>query len=179
MLAATLTALGYPMAVLWQVVTPRVEIISAGSGWAMTEHYPSEFVEADLSLVLMGLIAGLLAAVITWTWLRRWRGPTVLLGLVLGSLANQIVIWRYGVTQFNQFWDSVRDAPEGWHMWRPAAVKMVNIDVGAAWHALADGAIGAMFSHLELGVLAGMPFMAAFVYTGIAGWSRYASLRPE
>ncbi|MFC4335044.1 hypothetical protein [Salininema proteolyticum] len=177
--ALALTALGYPLAWWWQAVTPRVEIVSRGEGgWATAERYPDQFVAADLTFALTGAVAGLLAAVIVWHRLRRYRGVLMLFGLAAGCLGNQIVSWHWGVTQFNSFWEAVRAAPAGWHLWRPPTVKLAEIDGPGAWDALSSGRYTEVFSHLELGVVAVMAFVAVFVYTGMSGWSRYAGLRP-
>ena len=183
-LAVVLAALGFPYAMLWQVITPRVEFVTIEGGWVGVEAYPDDYVLADLYFAGIGLALGIIAAIAAWTVMRERRGPVVLLGLVVGSIACQVVAWRIGLSEWESFWEAMRGAPVGVHMWRPPAVLFVEFDFSAGWDALLDGNLGDAargfwdgLKATRLGALAVMALAAVFVYTVCAGWSRRPSLR--
>lgn len=178
-LAVILTAIGFPAAMLWQIITPRVEFVVVEGGWASTETYPSGYVEGDLVFAGIGLALGILAAVLAWNAMRDRRGPILLLGLVIGSIACQVVAWKIGAKEWEQFWDSVEHAPAGARMWRPPSVLFVQLDPAAAWAALKVGNFTTALDALQLGALAVMALAATFTYTVCAGWSRRPSLRTD
>lgn len=178
-LAVILTALAFPFAMLWQIVTPRVEYVVLDGGWASVEHYPEQFVEGDLMFAGIGLVFGIVAAALTWAAMRDRRGPILLLGLVIGSIACQVVAWKIGANEWRQFWDAVQLAPVGSHMWRPPSVLFVQLDPAAAWSAMRVGNFTAALESLQLGALAVMALAATFTYTVCAGWSRRPSLRTD
>lgn len=178
-LAVVLAALGLPFAMLWQTVTPRVEYVVLDGGWASVETYPEQFAEADLVFAGIGLALGIVAAVAAWTALRGRRGPILLIGLVVGSVACQFVAWKIGAHEWQQFWEAVRRAPVGAHMWRPPSVLFVQLDPAAAWDAMRVGNFTTALESLRLGALAVMALAATFTYTVCAGWSRRPSLRTD
>ncbi|MCH7231903.1 DUF2567 domain-containing protein [Glycomyces sp. L485] len=178
-LAFILTALGFPFAMLWQIITPRVEFVATEAAWVGVEIYPDGYVLADLYFAGMGLVLGVLAAIVSWTAMRERRGPIALLGLVVGSVGCQVVAWRIGQAEWEAFWDAMRSATPGVHMWRPPSVLFVELDPGAAWEALKVGHFTEALSSLQLGALAVMALAAVFTYTVCAGWSRRSSLRSD
>lgn len=178
-LALVLTAIGVPAAMLWQILTPRVEFVVLDGGWASVETYPSGYVEGDLVFAGIGLVLGLLAAILSWTAMRERRGPLLLLGLVIGSIGCQTVAWKLGQKEWEQFWAAVERAPVGSHLWRPPSVLFVELDPAAAWRALEVGNFTAALGFLQLGALAVMALAATFTYTVCAGWSRRPSLRTD
>ena len=178
-LAVVLAALGFPCAMLWQLITPRVEYVTVEGGWYSVETYSDGFVRGDLYFAGLGLLMGIAAAIAAWGVMRAFRGPAVMLGLVVGSVACQVVAWRIGRHEWELFWDAVRAAPPGVHMWRPPAVLFVDLDPGAAWAAARAGDFTAALSSLQLGGLAVMALAAVFTYTVCAGWSRRPDLRSD
>ncbi|GAB4006814.1 hypothetical protein GCM10029992_58790 [Glycomyces albus] len=112
-LAVVLAALGFPLAMLWQLISPRVEYVTVDGGWYSVETYSDGFVLGDLYFAGLGLILGIVVAIAAWTTMRERRGPVVLLGLVVGSVACQVVAWRIGRHEWEQFWEAVRAAPPG------------------------------------------------------------------
>jgi hypothetical protein len=179
LLAVVLTAIGLPAAMLWQILTPRVEFVVVDGGWASVETYPSGYIEGDLAFAGIGLALGILAAILAWAAMRDRRGPILLLGLVIGSIGCQVVAWKIGAKEWQSFWDSVERAPVGAHMWRPPSVLFVELDPAAAWAALKVGNFTTAFDSLQLGALAVMALAATFTYTVCAGWSRRPSLRTD
>ncbi|MQM24408.1 DUF2567 domain-containing protein [Glycomyces albidus] len=178
-LAVILTALGFPFAMLWQAVTPRVEFVVVEGGWTSVETYPDGYIEGDLMFAGIGLVLGIVAAVLAWAGMRERRGPILLLGLVIGSVACQVVAWKIGANEWQAFWDAVERAPAGVHMWRPPSVLFVQLDPGAAWDALRVGEFTTALESLQLGALGVMALAATFTYTVCAGWSRRPSLRTD
>ncbi|WP_026922542.1 DUF2567 domain-containing protein [Glycomyces arizonensis] len=178
-LAVILTALGFPFAMLWQVITPRVEFVTVEGGWYAVDTYSDGYVRADLYFAGMGLALGILAAIVAWYAMRGRRGPIVLLGLVIGSIACQVVAWRIGRAEWEAFWDAARAAAPGMHMWRPPSVLFVSLDPGTAWDELKVGHVTAALDSFQLGALGVMALAAVFTYTVCAGWSRWPSLRPS
>lgn len=178
-LAVVLTAIGLPAAMLWQILSPRVEFVVTENGWAPTETYPSGYVEGDLVFAGIGLVLGIVAAIMAWTAMRGRRGPILLLGLVIGSIGCQVVAWKIGANEWEAFWDAVERAPVGAHMWRPPSVLFVELDPAAAWAALKVGNFTTALGALQLGALAVMALAATFTYTVCAGWSRRPSLRTD
>lgn len=178
-LAVVLTALGLPFAMLWQLITPRVEYVTVEGGWYTVETYPEGYIQADLVFAAMGLVLGIAAAITAWAAMRGRRGPVVMLGLVVGSVACQVVAWRIGRAEWEAFWEAARAAPPGSHMWRPPSVLYVALDPAAAWGALEAGDFTAALASLQLGALGVMALAAVFAYTVCAGWSRRPSLRSD
>ncbi|WP_460541048.1 DUF2567 domain-containing protein [Glycomyces halotolerans] len=176
-LAVVLTSLGFPFAILWQLITPRVEIVTLDGGWAHAESYTDGYVMADLYFSGLGLVLGIVVALVAWSAMRDRRGPAVMLGLVIGSVACQVVAWRLGRREWEQFWDAVQQAPPGVHMWRPPSVLFVELDPASAWNSIKVGDVTAALGSLQLGALAVMALAAVFTYTVCAGWSRRSSLR--
>ncbi|THV39530.1 DUF2567 domain-containing protein [Glycomyces buryatensis] len=176
-LAVVLTALGFPYAMLWQIITPRVEYVTVEGGWSGVVSHDDRFVEGDLMFAGLGLVLGILAAIMAWSVMRERRGPIVMLGLVIGSIACQVVAWRIGLHEWESFWEAIARAPIGVHMWRPPSVLFVNLDPAAAWDDLMVGHFTAALANLQLGALAVMALAAVFTYTVSAGWSRRSNLR--
>lgn len=179
LLALGLAVFGFPMSVFWQTVTPRVEIMRTEQSWATVERDPAGFVLADLNFAAIGLVTGILAAIIAWNALSQFRGPIVLLGLMVGSFASQTVAWQFGSRYWDEFWEAVSAGEPGWVFFRPAHLRIVEVDFGAAWNSLIGGDFAAIAESLRFGVLATMALAAAFTYSMCAGWSRTASLRDE
>ncbi|GAA4898105.1 hypothetical protein LX16_0994 [Stackebrandtia albiflava] len=176
---ALLAFLGLPLGVIWVTATPRVELVRVPGGWGLTQENPEQYMAADGVFALIGLAAGVIAGVMVWVLLPRRRGPWVLTGLVLGSIACQLVAWWFGRMGRDGYLASMEQAQVGWHYWRWPELKMVDFNPAAAVESLADGRITEGMGHLALGVLATMAFTAAFVYTVCAGWSRFADLRAD
>lgn len=177
LLAAGLAIFGFPVAVIWQALTPRVEIVRTEHSWVPTELDPAGFVLADLNFAAIGIVTGILAAIIAWNALRQARGPIVLLGLVVGSFACQTVAWQFGSRHWDEFWETLTAGEAGWVFLRPAHLRILEIDFGAAWNSFTGGDMAAIAESLRFGVLATMALGAAFTYSMCAGWARTHNLR--
>ncbi|MEV0648683.1 DUF2567 domain-containing protein [Phytomonospora sp. NPDC050363] len=175
-----LAVLGIPLALLWQALAPRVELVATETGFRYTTESPEGYAGDDGVFTFLGLGFGVVAAILVWALLRRARGPIQVTALVLGSIACQVVAWLFGEWWGRLGFDDMLAAAEpGQHIFRPPKLLMINFDPGAAWDSVLTGNLLDVGGHLQLGVLATMALAAVFVYTVLAGWSRYQSLSRE
>ena len=175
-----LAVLGVPLGLLWQAIAPRVELVATETGFRYTTESPEGYAGDDGMFTFLGLGLGVLAAIAVWMLLRRHRGPIQVTALVLGSIAAQVVGWRLGEWWGRIGFEAMLDgAQPGEHVFRPPKLLMINFDPGEAWNALMSGKVLDVGDHLQLGVLATTALAAVFIYTVLAGWSRYQSLSRE
>lgn len=177
MVVAVLALLGFPLGALWSWLTPQVELVRVPGGFGLSQENPEQYMAADGVFALLGLSVGVMAALAVWFAAPARRGPWLMSGLVVGSIACQFVASSFGKIGRDAYLASLEAVPVGWHVWRVPELKMVSFDLGEAWRNLAAGDVVGMMSHLSLGVMVTMAFAAAFVYTMCAGWSRHPRLR--
>lgn len=153
LLAGVLTALavavaGVVLGLIWHFVAPTVPVLDAGSGGiVVNDPSPEEYIASDGWFTLLGFAFGVAAAVAAWMLRRRYRGPVLLLGAIIGTLGAAVVAWQVGRRIGLSAYDS----------WRDSATS------GATYHAPPD-----LHTH---GVLLVPAFAAAIVLTLLAGWS--------
>lgn len=161
-----IAALGAPLGWLWAALAPRIPIVRVDGGFTYAESEPEQVVAADGWFMLIGAAAGILIAIAVWVLLRRWRGPFMALGLVLGSLGAAWLAWfagrHVGLAEFERLRAS---ATVGTRMLAPLGLRSTDFLAAHAWRPWLSG------------VMAVQALAAAFAYTCCAGWSRYASLR--
>lgn len=159
---------GVLLGLLWSAVTPDVPAVMAQDGAVPLDPQPEQFIAADGWFSLLGLGFGVLVAVVVWVVLRRLRGPVGLVAVALGSLGAGGVAWLLGRLRAEAEYRRLRaSVAVGDPLDLPPAVR------GADVESLVD-----LVSALRGSLL--LPAFAAVVtYTLLAGWSRYASLRPE
>jgi hypothetical protein len=108
---------------------------------------------------------GLLSAVAVWILARRRRGPIVLAGLTVGSVAGAVLMaWlgnRVGLAEYQRL---LTEAPVGSRFDVPVKVRSSIIDLGAF--------------KIQGAVLI-QAMLAVAVYTLLAGFYPTVSLRPE
>ena len=149
--AIVIAAFGVPLGAAWSALAPRVELVMSG-GSALYNPETEVFAAADGWFTLLGLAAGFVTALVCWLTLRRYRGPFMLLAVVVGAAGAAAVTWQVGIrVDEADFRYLLTHAATGWTF--PGPLRL--------------GAKGA---------LAAQPLVAALVYTVIAGCSRYASL---
>ncbi|MGC4895913.1 DUF2567 domain-containing protein [Micromonospora sp. DT31] len=165
--AALLTLLGVPLGLLWAWLAPETPVRQTANGAVYTTPQPEQPIAADGWFSLLTFAFGVLAAVALWVLLRRWRGPTVLLGGALGALGAAVVAWqvgrRIGLSTFQRLLET---APPGAAFTKPVDLRAGGVD----WYGLLPVPHGSL-------LLAA--FGTAVTYTLLAGWSRWPSLRPE
>ncbi|WP_410810943.1 DUF2567 domain-containing protein [Micromonospora sp. 067-2] len=163
-----LAVVGALLGLLWAALAPDTPVLKTAEGAIYADPQPEQPIAADGWFSLLGLAFGVLAALVLWFVLRRWRGPVGLLAAVLGALAAAPVAWqvgrRVGLATFDRL---LRDAPPGQAFTKPADLRAGGVD----W------LLGVLpVPHGDLLLPA---FGAAITYTLLAGWSRWPSLRPE
>jgi hypothetical protein len=94
---AALAVVGAALAPLWVHLAPRLAFRVDQPGRALpVVPEAEEYVAADGRFVLLTLAAGVLAALACW-FVKRSRGPLVLLALAAGGLLGAVVTWRLGL----------------------------------------------------------------------------------
>ncbi|WP_207124611.1 DUF2567 domain-containing protein, partial [Actinocatenispora comari] len=150
--AVCVAAAGAPLGLLWWVLSPRAEVVMTDQG-GMYNLETETFAAADGWLAVLTAAGGLVAAVVCWVVLRRYRGPLLLAVLAVGGAGGAVLAaWvgsRIGLADFNALLGA---AQPGWRF--PYPLRL--------------GARGAV-------VLA--PLFAVLTYTVLAGFSRYPALR--
>jgi len=91
-----LVLLGAPLGLLWGAVAPRPDVVLSMGSLDFVDRETKDFIAADGLLFLLGVAAGVLAAVLAWR-LGRHRPLGTLLGLVAGAGLASLVAWRTGI----------------------------------------------------------------------------------
>lgn len=91
-----LAATGALTGLIWSVSSPRVQVIITTAGPDLAHYGSDEFFAGDGTFVIIGVLAGIVAALAVWLLARRWRGPVQLVALALGCLAGGLVAWQVG-----------------------------------------------------------------------------------
>jgi hypothetical protein len=164
--AIIVASAGFGVGLLWHWVAPRIEIVRVAEGFVYADAEPEQPIAADGSFGLLGLGVGLVAAVLVWVLLRRYRGIAVMIGLVVGSLAGAWLAWwlavRMGVSDFEAVQAT---APIGAHVKAPLTLRLTDLNRQVLWPPKITG------------VVAVQALMAAATYTTLAGFSSQANLR--
>ena len=166
-LAAVVAGFGLLVGWLWSELAPRLPLIMVEGGIAYADPEPEEAIGADAWFAILGLAAGAVFAVLTWFVLRRFRGPVILAALVVGSVAGALLGWwafRDPIT-LAEFAQSQGGAPVGAALQGPLDLRITGRPPGGPWRPT------------FVGVIPVQALTAAFVYTCLAGFSGYSSLR--
>lgn len=95
-LLAGLGLVGTVMGVLWSAVSPPVHVVITAVGPDLANVGSDELFAVDGTFALIGATLGIVVGVAVWFAARRWRGPVLVVGLVLGSLLCGLVAWQVG-----------------------------------------------------------------------------------
>jgi hypothetical protein len=152
--AAVPVVLGVPLAFLWVALGPHVDVVMTAPGQPGLVDYNTEaFVAGDGRFGLITAVTGIVVGVTAWL-LGKGRGPLVVLGLALGSLAGAWITWKLGTHQGE---DEFK-------------------------HLIATAKAGEGFSQNMRLRATGLVYLEALVavsvYVGCAAWSRYPDLAP-
>ena len=146
--AVVVAVAGAPLGLLWRFLAPTVPMIAIeGSGIVVNDPSPEEFMAAEGWFTILGCGFGLGVAVAAWLVLRRHRGPGLVLGVTVGTLAAAVVAWQLGR------WIGLG----AYHSWRDGASSGATFAAPPDLHAY--------------GTLLVPGFAAAMVLTLLAGWS--------
>lgn len=152
MTAVVIAATGAPLALVWWLIAPKVPIVVTSAGPVYVNYETEQFMSADGWFVTLGAAAGLVTAIVCWLAVRYHRGPAMLGALAAGSVAAA-----------------------GLATWLGSQIGRVDYD-----YLLHHAPTGSIFYHpIALGAKGGLlveAVLAVFVYTLIAGCSRYAML---
>jgi hypothetical protein len=166
--AVVVAVIGAPLGLLWTVIAPGVPIIKTDDGAVFATPSPEEFIASDGWFTILLFALGVVAALVTWVFFKRFRGPWTLAGLVVGTVGASILAWqvgrRIGVGAFH---DAVAAAQSGDLIIRPPDLRAGGFT--KLWDVIP-------FVH---GDLLMATFGAVIIYTLLAGWSRTPSLRAE
>jgi hypothetical protein len=160
--------LGAGVGWLWSEVAPRVAVIKADQGFYYADSEPEQAVAADGWFLILGAIVGIIVAALAWYLLRRYRGPAILVGLTIGSLAAAVLAWwvgtKIGTAQFDQVRNTVA---VGTRVNAPLGLRITGLKMDNLW------------TSLPTGVVAVQALIAAAVYTLFSGFSGYSDLRGD
>jgi len=163
--AALLTGVGAGLAYVWSAISPRVLLEMTADGPAYTQPNPEGYVAGESVYLMLTVGVGILSAIAVWLLARKRRGPIVLVGLAIGSVAGAaLMAWlgsRIGLTEYQRL---LTDAPVGSRFEVPVKVRSAIIDLGAF--------------KIQGAVLV-QAMLAVAVYTLLAGFYPTVSLRPE
>ncbi|MDP9239420.1 MAG: DUF2567 domain-containing protein [Actinomycetota bacterium] len=119
-----LAACGVGVGLLWSAVSPRVHVIVTANGPDLEHYGSSEFFAGDGSFVIIGVVAGLVAALAVWSLARRRRGPLQLVALAVGCLACGFVAWQVGRhLGLSHYHDLLKNAEEGRRFTKPVDLR--------------------------------------------------------
>ncbi|WP_341716884.1 DUF2567 domain-containing protein [Micromonospora sp. FIMYZ51] len=160
--------LGAPLGLLWAALAPATPVVKTPNGAVYGQPQPEQPVAADGWFSLLGLGFGVLAALAVWFVLSRRRGPVGLVTVVAGSFAAALLAWQVGRRiGLGSYQRMLETAPDGTAFTKPADLRAGGIE-------LVLGVLPVPYGNLLLPA-----FGAAAMYTLLAGWSRWPSLRPE
>lgn len=163
--AIVLAGIGAGLAYAWEAISPRTVLEMSANGAVYTEPNPEGYVAGESVYLLMTAGLGILSPVAVWLLVRRRRGPIVLAGLAVGSVAGAtLMAWlgaRIGLEEYRQL---LTGAPVGTRFEIPVKVYSAIIDVAGF--------------KIQGAVLV-QAMIAVAIYTFLAGFYPTASLRPE
>nr|BFE66126.1 hypothetical protein GCM10020063_106520 [Dactylosporangium thailandense] len=174
LLAAVVVAgLGAPFGLLWSKLAPHVELVQTQYGPYPIDPEPEGYWADDGWFVLMAIGMGILVALAAWFLLRRYRGPIMLLGLVIGSAGASVLgAWLGNKIGWAHYMDLAEHAPVDTHIFRPVKLR--------------TGVSSLLFGFIPWvrGTMLIQSLAAAAVYTGLAGFHvsptlRYDNIPPE
>jgi hypothetical protein len=167
--------LGVGAGLLWRVVAPHVAIVKVEQGFLYADAQPEQAVAADGWFALLGLVAGVLVALVAWFVLRRRRGVAVLVGLVLGSLVGAWLGWWLGVQLETAHFEALAAAtPIGSQLDAPLSVQVTNLNPDQL------SPFGSERPWIKVtGVIVAQALGAAFVYTTLAAFATDPRLRVD
>lgn len=162
--------LGVLMGLAWYLLAPTLPGKKVQGGLAYTSPYPEEQVAQDGWFTILGLIFGVLAAVLAWTLIKKWRGPIQMFAVTIGAIAAGYLAGAVGSQiGLDDYRERVAAAPIGAIVQKPVELSSAGTDTCVLGRCV----------HVKGGVLLVPSLGAAIAYALLAGWSRWPSLRRE
>jgi hypothetical protein len=166
--AVAVAALGAPIGLLWSRLAPQVELVQTQYGPYPVDGEPEGYWADDGWFILLAVVMGALVAVAAWLLLRRYRGPIMLAGLVVGSAAASVIgAWLGNKIGYAHYLDLAQHAPVDTHIFRPVKLR--------------TGTSSLLFGFIPWvrGTMLVQALAAAAIYTGLAGFHASPTLRYE
>lgn len=152
---AVLTVVGVGEGLLWSVVSPRVGIVITSAGPDVRPNGADGFFAGEVTFALLGIALGIVLALVVWYAAGRWRGPVLLLALVLGALAGAVLAWQVGShLGLSHYREMLRSSDVGREFTKPVELR-------------------------AKGMLLLQPMAAALTYVMLAAWRVQPDLRPQ
>ena len=148
-----LAVLGVGVGCVWAVVSPHVAVVITADGPNWRPNSGDEFFAGEGAFALIAIAVGLLSGIAAWFAARRWRGPVLLAGLVVGSVAGALIAWQVGrQVGLSAYKDLLDSTDVGREFNRPVEVR-------------------------SKGILLLQPLAAAVAYVWLACWKIQPDLR--
>ena len=163
--AVALTGVGAGLAFVWEAISPRTVLEMTADGAVYTEPNPEGYVAGESVYLLLTAGLGILSPVVVWLVVRRRRGPILLTGLAVGSVAGAtLMAWLGNHIELAEYRRLLAGAPVGTRFEIPVKVYSAVIDLAGF--------------KIQGAVLV-QAMIAVAIYTFLAGFYPTASLRPE
>jgi hypothetical protein len=159
------SALGWPLGILWQAIAPNVPVLVVSDGAIYNDPQPEQFMGGDGWFAVIGLVFGIVVAVVTWMACRQLRGPLGLLVLAVSGTVAAVIAWKVGrEIGVSEYLAGLHSAPEGTHLSKPNDLRIEELRL---WPPRLGGVllIPALGTTLTLTIL--------------AAWSSFANLRKD
>lgn len=159
------SALGWPLGVLWQAVAPNIPVLVVADGAIYDDTQPEQFMGGDAWFVLLGLGFGIVVAAVTWFACKQLRGPLGLVLLAVAGTVAGVVAWKVGrEIGVADYLNGLHTAPEGTHLSKPNDLRIESFH----W-----------WPPRLAGVLLIPALGATLTMTIMAAWSSFSNLRSE
>lgn len=109
--AVAVAVTGGGLALLWRLLAPSVTVVMTAFGPVLADQHSEAFIAVDGVFGALGAGAGVVAGLAAFA-LRRWRGPVLLVGLVLGCLAASWICSRLGAELGRDGYEKLLDQAE-------------------------------------------------------------------
>jgi hypothetical protein len=165
-IAVVLALAGFPLGWLWSSIAPHVPVQITSDGAVLSQPEQEQLIGGEGTYLFITVGVGLVAAILAWALLRRYRGYLMLLGLALGgAVGGAITAWfghRIGLSHFR---DLLAHAPVGTNFLAPVSLRVGQF---GWWHHALPYARGDVLA---------MAITALVIYLLLVTFSSYASLR--
>lgn len=168
--AVAISTLGVLLGYVWHLLAPTLPLKKVEGGLAYITPDPEQQVAQDGWFSILGLVFGLLAAVLVWVLFRKWRGPIQLFAVTLGAIGAGFLAWEVGSEiGFDAYRAKAASAPLETIVERP-----VDLYASQTKTCVLDRCVTTRSGDILV------PGLGAVIgYSLLAGWSRWPSLRRE
>lgn len=123
-IVAALAILGVGVGLLWTAISPHVAVVITADGPSWQANGGDEFFAGEGAFALLSIVLGLHSGIAVWFAARRWRGPILLIALVIGSLTGALIAWQVGKhVGLDAYRELLRNTDVGREFERPVEVR--------------------------------------------------------